>query len=297
MYLDTPLIRGCKDNSESVATQETDDTWDSQADDESVGTTTNNNISDQQGEIEGVETDFNKLHKEEVQEMLNSSDKAFDQYEILGHSWSRSNLRLKILEKRTGAELTVDAADAKIDCPHQLASYTINKKVGGKHSGRWKEWAKIHFKNMRRVFRRLERVYGIPSFSAAHDMGGALADNPGTQRRAKARRYRRMAKKPSRRNRRKANPMWGVQYGVRVPRNVKEAFELDRINKNTMWADSIKKEVDALMVRETFEFLSKSVRQLKGEGFHFAPLRMIFCCKTRWTQKESIGDWWTRVGQ
>ena len=71
-----------------------------------------------------------------VQEMLNSSDEAFDQYEILGHSWSRSNLRLKILEKRTGAEFTVDAADAKVDCPHQLAFYIVDMKVGGKHSGR-----------------------------------------------------------------------------------------------------------------------------------------------------------------
>ena len=86
----------------------------------------------------------------------------------------------------------------------------------------------------------------MPSFSAVHEMGGTLADNPGTQRRAKARRYRRMAKKPSGRNRRKTNPMGDVQYGVRVPRNVKEALELDRINKNTMWADSIKKELEAM---------------------------------------------------
>ena len=146
-------IMGCKDDYESATTQETtDETWDPQADDESIGTTTNNEALDQQGETAEVETDFNKLHKEEVQEMLNSSDEAFDQYEILGHSWSRSNLRLKILEKRTGAELTVDAADAKVDCPHQLASYIMDKKVGGKHSGHWKEWAKTHFKKMRRVF-------------------------------------------------------------------------------------------------------------------------------------------------
>ena len=74
----------------------------------------------------------------------------------------------------------------------------------------------------------------MPSFNAIREKGGALANNPGTQRRAKARQYRRMTKKPSGRNRRKANPMGDVQYGVRVPRNVKEALEFDRTNKNIL---------------------------------------------------------------
>ena len=36
------------------------------------------------------------------------------------------------------------------------------------------------------------------------------------------------------------------QFGVRVPRTVKEAYLLDEINNNTFWYDAIKKEVRLL---------------------------------------------------
>ena len=39
-----------------------------------------------------------------------------------------------------------------------------------------------------------------------------------------------------------------MKYGVRVPRTTKEAYELDRINKNTLWEDAIKKELNKVLV-------------------------------------------------
>jgi hypothetical protein len=43
------------------------------------------------------------------------------------------------------------------------------------------------------------------------------------------------------------------KFGIQVPRNVKEAYELDKINRYTLWADAIKKEMDA--VRVAFKIL------------------------------------------
>ena len=37
------------------------------------------------------------------------------------------------------------------------------------------------------------------------------------------------------------------KFGVRLPRNVKEAYRLDEENGNTYWADAIKKEIGQIM--------------------------------------------------
>jgi len=42
------------------------------------------------------------------------------------------------------------------------------------------------------------------------------------------------------------------QFGIQVPRNVKEAYELDKNNGNTKWADAIKEEIDSLLLFSTF---------------------------------------------
>ena len=48
--------------------------------------------------------------------------------------------------------------------------------------------------------------------------------------------------------------MGNIKYGIRVPKNVKEALELDRANGNHLWRDSIIKEIKALMGHRTFAF-------------------------------------------
>ena len=42
------------------------------------------------------------------------------------------------------------------------------------------------------------------------------------------------------------------KFGVRVPRNIKEALALDKENKNNLWAQAIKKEMDKIMEFEVF---------------------------------------------
>jgi hypothetical protein len=42
------------------------------------------------------------------------------------------------------------------------------------------------------------------------------------------------------------------KFGSQVPRNVKEAYELDAKNGNTKWQDAMKEEIDALLMFITF---------------------------------------------
>jgi hypothetical protein len=42
------------------------------------------------------------------------------------------------------------------------------------------------------------------------------------------------------------------KFGVQVPRNIKEAYELDAKNGNTKWQDAMKEEIDALLMFITF---------------------------------------------
>ncbi len=45
------------------------------------------------------------------------------------------------------------------------------------------------------------------------------------------------------------------KYGIEVPKTVRQAYDLDRINGNTLWADAIAKEMKN--VRVAFRILPK----------------------------------------
>jgi hypothetical protein len=42
------------------------------------------------------------------------------------------------------------------------------------------------------------------------------------------------------------------QFGVQVPRNVKEAHDLERQNGNTYWQDAMQEEIDSLLAYSSF---------------------------------------------
>ena len=48
-----------------------------------------------------------------------------------------------------------------------------------------------------------------------------------------------------------------LKFGVQVPRNPKEAFDLDAKNGNTKWADAQKVELDQLEEYNTFKSIGK----------------------------------------
>ena len=102
----------------------------------------------------------------------------------------------------------------------------------------------------------------MSSYSSVQQMGTTLAENPAVGSRAMARRFQRIAKKVSGQNRRSSNPMGNIKYGIRIPRNVKEALEFDRINRDHQWRDAIIREIEALMGQEMFAYLNDNAKSL-----------------------------------
>ena len=47
-----------------------------------------------------------------------------------------------------------------------------------------------------------------------------------------------------------------TKYGVQVPITIKEVYELDRINNNTLWRDAIRREMEN--VKAAFKYLDSS---------------------------------------
>ena len=54
------------------------------------------------------------------------------------------------------------------------------------------------------------------------------------------------------------------KFGVRIPRNYKEAIELDKQNGNTLWQDAIRREMELIKEFGTFKSLGKGARIPKG---------------------------------
>ena len=63
------------------------------------------------------------------------------------------------------------------------------------------------------------------------------------------------------------------QFGVRLPRSVKDAYALDRTNGNQLWTDAIQKELDELLLYETFRVLPR-----RGLHFHITSLSLCTWC-------------------
>jgi hypothetical protein len=81
--------------------------------------------------------------------------------------------------------------------------------------------------------------------------------------------------------------MGTLKYGIRVPRNVKQALLMDQENGNTYWRDAIKKEMDALLERGVFKKVSDKKAILKST-YHFAPCRCIFDVKQDLRRKARL---------
>ena len=59
----------------------------------------------------------------------------------------------------------------------------------------------------------------------------------------------------------KENPRY--KYEVKIPRNVKEALEFDKENRNNKWAEAMKLEIQLLNDLECFEFHPKDYSPAK----------------------------------
>ena len=55
-------------------------------------------------------------------------------YTLECHSWWKGKLMLKAKDFRTNTYLSVSVDDAKVGCPHQLATYITKKQLKGTHA-------------------------------------------------------------------------------------------------------------------------------------------------------------------
>ena len=77
-----------------------------------------------------------------------------------------------------------------------------------------------------------------------------------------------------------------VKYGVKVPRNVLHAYELDDDEGGSSWADAIKTEVDSLLRLECFEFFEPDYKP--SSEYQFTKLTMIFEVKQDGRRKARL---------
>ena len=76
------------------------------------------------------------------------------------------------------------------------------------------------------------------------------------------------------------------KFGVQVPRGTRQALDLDKANGNTLWKESMEKEVKGLLDFETFQILEEGSRP--PEGHSFIPLHAVYDCKVDGRRKCRI---------
>ena len=76
------------------------------------------------------------------------------------------------------------------------------------------------------------------------------------------------------------------KFGVRILRNVQEAYMLNKINGNTYWADTINLELGQLLDYKCFKSLGKNVAA--PQGYQEIPVRIVFDMKQTLKRKARL---------
>ena len=223
------------------------------------------------------------MRQEEVQYQQNDADKLdICPIDILSCYWKSYNgkLMLRITGFNGLGKDTLEADDVKIEYPDTLALYLIGSSIGVNKdresrnfrvAKEWSDWV-VRFTNAKT--RRIARLVRILGNDYIDDVFGYQVTmsimHPLSYHRLRLARL----KKPIGKDRRDTNN-GGLKYGIRVPRNAKEAAQFDQENGNTLWDNAILKELEALMYMEVFRKLLSSLSKERAKGFQFAPLRII----------------------
>ena len=126
-----------------------------------------------------------------------------------------------------------------------------------------------------------------PVTLAAYAKEHGLLDTPGwKQFRKIARRTKVLQRMVN--NAKRAQRHGEIQYkfGVRIPRNYKEAMQLDQENGNTYWQDAIALELKQLSDYKTYRSIGRSARV--PEGYQQIPLRWVFDVKQSLKRKARL---------
>ena len=218
----------------------------------------NKEVTEETTEKENLppEEDNNDEEFETVYDEFDSREKEIDNLEfnkILDHKFDNGILMFKVRYTGDVDETDVDLPFSilKKDQPMDTARYISNHVLDDKRNGRYNSWAKNRMKKHARTIRKLYRIHGINS---------KIRKNDDQYLKSVIKRMKNQNK---------------TKFGIKIPRNVKEALLFDKFNKNTLWADAIAKEMEALRKLDVFEFLPPNCNFRKEDGWQYAPMHMI----------------------
>ena len=80
-----------------------------------------------------------------------------------------------------------------------------------------------------------------------------------------------------------------IKFGVQVPHNTQRAQQLDNENKNTLWANSTRLEIQQILDYEVFKPLEP--HEKLPEGYDYIPYHMVYDVKFDGRRKSKIGCW------
>ncbi len=190
---------------------------------------------------------------------------------ITDHYFTDAELILKV--KYESATLDVPFHVLRKDVPLELARYIRNSVLEKRRGGYYNTWASKILKQHGRTIRRLHRFYNV-------------------SRTVSARRNREKRKTLSR-NQRLAFDTNREKHGIKIPNTTRQALLLDIDNKDTMWGDSIAKEMNSLRNLGVFKHYDPNHVGSKDNDWQFASLRMLFDVKSEDPRRKSrlvIGD-------
>ena len=149
---------------------------------------------------------------------------------IVGNRWKDGHFQFKVTWS-TNEDTWESYSDLKLDHPRLLAGYINTHASKIQRNKRRTEpcitWATKTYRDLNRAVRRLIRDFHF-EFDDHEDIKCV----------------RRTAKTNNKK--RKSYRAETFKYGVKVPRNVKEALKFDDDNNNTYWWDAIRKEMKSL---------------------------------------------------
>ena len=207
---------------------------------------------------------------EEMEDLYNQVDMEDDDdynfERIVDHYFEKGSLHIKA--NYTTSDESIKTLDIpfsvlKRDIPYELAKYIREKVVETKRGGRYTTWARKMILNYNRSIKRLYKQYRISRITKV---------NP---RKVHNRKHRARIS----RNARNAKIMLREKFGIKLPRNTREALQLDIENGNKNWAEAITKEISALDRLHCFKYHSPGKTFSKQLGWQFAPVHMIYDIK------------------
>ena len=224
-----------------------------------------------------------------------------DFVDILSHcGTSVSNLELELLWSN-GMVTWAPLANVQSDQPSLVAKYVLANTIEGDKGGSLARWARVALRTLKRSIRRIRRAYRmttLPDHSMSVDEWSSLPTQPRIRRSTNAPARRpsssghtdRSNHKPTKKKKagRNNRHLGEVKYGVRIPRNVREALIFDEENGDTQWTDAMSKEIAALQHLNCFRVQERQNWNPRDEGYQYAPLRLIFDVKSDGRRKARL---------